>query len=542
MLNNFKSYLESIHVTPTSWLVGISGVLMARFFLEVFSNPTSSGFFSSDASTLLHYSLFFMVIVVIFMIILQIFAPDWRPAIPRLVAVSFPVIFIAPIVDFIASGGRGIKMLYLFDSPGRMFLSFFSFTNKSLGGGATIGLQIEIALVLLFVGLFVYLVSKNWGKAVISSLVLYAVIFILSSLPGVMNIIGGGADPTQNYFGQPLFFIQESIKNSATISNNINGSLQYSSAVRMFEVAFNFMMGRILFLILAIAAFLWFRLNFKEKLLAIIKNSRPERLAHCFLMISLGLFVSHIMFPLVKLNWNDWLSVAALFVSFLFSCLFAICVNDLADEKIDKISNQNRPLITGILNREDMKQSAFIFLVASLVSGFLAGYTAFFFILAFTALYYIYSASPARLKTIPFLSSFIIGLCTLAPVLAGFFLVSPIKYISAFPLKLALAVVVVFFLGSHIRDVKDIEGDRKAGVKTVPVLFGDKWGPRVVGIFAALAFLLVPIFLSAYFLLIAAIPVSLAVYYFVNRKPYAEKYIFITYFIFVLASILLLLA
>ncbi|MFH1714542.1 MAG: UbiA family prenyltransferase [Candidatus Nealsonbacteria bacterium] len=140
----------------------------------------------------------------------------------------------------------------------------------------------------------------------------------------------------------------------------------------------------------------------------------------------------------------------------------------------------------------------------------------------------------------PFFSSFIIGLCTLTAVMAGFFLLSPLKYVSTFPLRLALAVVVIFSLLISTRDMKDIEGDKKAGIKTVPIVFGDIWGPRVVGIFAALAFLLVPIFLRAYILFIAAIPAALAVYYLVNKKPYKEKYIFRTYFVFVLISLLFL--
>lgn len=89
--------------------------------------------------------------------------------------------------------------------------------------------------------------------------------------------------------------------------------------------------------------------------------------------------------------------------------------------------------------------------------------------------------------------------------------------------------------------MKDIEGDKTAGIKTVPLLFGDIWGLRVVGIFTGLAFLLVPIFLNTYILLAPAIPAALIAYYFINKKPFKEKYIFRTYFAFVLASLLLLL-
>jgi len=539
MLNNFKTYLEKIQVTPLSWLAGISGVLMVRFFLESFSNPSSSGFFASDASTLVHYYLFFLAVAVVFMIFLQLVIPSWKKVIPQLTAISFLAVLIGPIADFIISGGKGFRMAYLFDTPKEMLVSFFTFFGGNLYTGVTLGIRIEIVLMLLFIGLLVYFIEKSWFRAIVSVISLYILIFIFLSLPGVMNAIGG-QDMAGNYFKEPLTFIQKSIENSVTISNNLHNSLEYSSFVRLFEIAFNFLIGKVFFLILTVATFVWFRLNFKEKLRAVIKNSRPERVTHYFLMIFVGLFVAYSIFPNIRLNWNDSLSVLVLCLAFYFSWMFAVSTNDIVDEEIDAVSDPTRPLIANSLSKKDMKESAVIFLVATLISGFLAGYTAFFFILTFTALYYIYSVPPTRFKTIPFFSSFIIGLCCLTAVLAGFFLISPFKYVSVFPSKLALAVVAIFSLLVNVRDMKDIEGDKKVGIKTVPIIFGDIWGPRVVGIFASISFLLIPIFMSSYVLFASAIPASLVVYYFINRKPYKEKYIFRIYFAFILASFFLL--
>lgn len=404
-----------------NWLLSISGILMVRFFLESLSSHTSSGYFASDVSTLIHYYLFFLSMAVVFMIFLQKILPSWRHVAPQLIALSFIMIFIAPIADWVISGGKGLTMTYLFDSPREMFVSLLTFFGKNLYVGITWGLRIEIALVVLFIGFFVYFVEKSLKRAVISIVSFYVLIFGFLSLPGIISIISGGNNMVQNYFGQPLFFIQKSIENSATVLNNIHSSLEYSSKVRLFEIAFNFLMGKILFLFLISSTFFWFNLNLKNKLKAIIKNSRPERVTHYLLMIFLGLFIAHSIFPTVKFNWNDWLSIIVLCFSFYFSWMFAVCVNDIVDEGIDAVSNTNRPLIEKTLSKEDMKQSAFIFLIASLISGFLAGYTAFFFVLTFTGLYYIYSAPPVRLKLIPFLSSFIIGICCLTAVLAGFF-------------------------------------------------------------------------------------------------------------------------
>jgi len=470
------------------------------------------------------------------MIFFHFVIPSWRKAVPQFIALASPILFLPPIVDWIISGGKGIKMTYLFNTPKEMIYSFLSIFSHKVGV-ATVGIKIEIILALLLFGVLVYFIQRSWKRAVISPLILYIIIFLFASLPGLVSIIGqvGRLFPTS-----PLLFFQNSIAGSSTIDNNLHGSLQYGSVVRLIEISFNFMMGKILFLISSVLASLWFYLNFKEKLKAVFHNFRIERVAHYIFTMFVGIFAAYIIFGPVKFNWNDWLSLIILCLSFCFSGIFAICLNDMADEDIDKVSNPGRPLITGSLSREDMKQTAFVSLVATLISGFLAGYTAFFFILAFNALYYIYSVPPTRFKLIPFFSSFIISLCYLTAMFAGFFLVSPVKYVSAFPPKFAVAVIVIIVLLSHARDMKDIEGDRAAGVKTVPVIFGDIWGPRVVGFLSSLSYVLVPVFLGMHLLFISAIPAALANYYFVNKRLYSEKPLFRTYFFFVLASSLLL--
>lgn len=533
MLTHFENYLEKIRVTPIGWLLGVSGVLIIRFFLESLSNPTSSGLFASDASTLVHYFLFFMAGLMILLVFFQVALPKWKNIIPQFMALSLPVIFVPPIIDWLVSGGKGIKMTYFFDTPQGLLYSFFHFGSAS----TSIGLRGEVALALLGVGFLVFSVQRSWKRAVLSSLTFYGIVLLLASIPSLVSAIGqaGGLLPTD-----PVSFFKNVISVSLTTSNNLHGAFLYSSPVRLLEIGFNFIMGKILFLIGVSAASLWFYINFKEKFMAVIRNSRIERIAHYILTIFVGMAAAFVKFYPLKLNWNDWLSAVMLALSFFFSCLFAICVNDMADEDIDKVSNKDRPLITGDLSKEDMKQLAGVFILASFVSGFLAGYTAFFFILAFTSLYYVYSAAPTRFKLIPLFSSFLIGLCYLTAALAGFFLISPVKYVSAFPPRLAVAVVVITMLLAHARDLKDMQGDRIAGIKTVSVLFGEIWGPRVVGVLAFVSFFLLPIFADIPVLFISAVPSGIISYYFINKKPYSEKPLVRTYFFFVLTSLCLL--
>lgn len=531
MIDKFKSYLESIVLTPTSWLIGISSTLMVRFFLEALSSKSSSGIVASDASTLVHYYLFFLSFALGSCMFFYFAIPKWQKVLPQMVIYLFVLTLLAPILDFIISRGNGLSMAYIFYNPKDLFhslLTFFGGTN-----GITFGIRIEVVIIILLSTFFIYKIQKSFLRAVIGAIILYLSIFVFVGMPSFISILSNANSPLQ--------FLGSSITNSSTFQNNLHGTLLYGYPVRALEIGFNFLMGKIWFLVAVLLAGVWFVLNQNKKFIHIIKNSRPERVAFHLLAVCAGFYLAWVSSPPAMFSWIDVLSVTTLLLSFYFSWMFAVSINDIADEKIDLISNSSRPLITKTVSIDNMRQVSIIFLLASLIGGFLAGYYAFFLILTFTTLYYIYSAPPTRYKQIPFFSSFIIGLCVLSEVMSGFFLISASKLISAFPIKTIVAIVISVFLWSNIRDLKDIEGDSKEGIKTIPVLFGPVWGARVVGIMAALAYLLFPLFVDATPLFLLSVPSAVLTYYYSVKKPYHEKFLFMIYFLFVaLLSLFLL--
>lgn len=531
MINAIKKYLESVNVTPISWLIGIIGIVFVRCFLESLSSPSAQGLLSIQFSTLLHYFLFYMAFALVFMIYVRKVVPSFRHVAAVLGVLALTALFIAPILDWVITQGRGTTMAYLFDTPREMLTSLLTF----FGSGVTIGIRIEAFLILLGFGIFVYLSEKSWVRALVSTLGLYFIIYIFLSFPSVISLIFGRG------FSEPLGYLSYTLAHSQTLLNNLHPSFRYSTDIGIIEIGFNFFIAKIWFLASVVFALIYFRNLARAKFVAMFKNSRPERVAHYVFMLLIGMLASYSVIPLWRFNFADYLSLIVLLLSIYFSWMFAVCVNDVVDEEIDKVSNTDRPLIEGGLTKDDMKTGSLLFLFASLVGGYFSGYASFFFLTAFTALYYIYSAPPTRFKLIPFFSSFLIGLCCLAVVLAGFFLTIPLKSGALVPTKLVYGVVIIFFLWSHIRDMKDIEGDSKAGVKTVPVIFGPKWGPRVVGVLAGLAYLLVPVFTKFYSLVPIALGAALLTYFFSIKKPYREKPLFFVYDGFVILSIATLL-
>jgi 4-hydroxybenzoate polyprenyltransferase len=528
MLEKMKEKLSNIEVTLVTWLLSLSGILMIRFFLEAISSPTSTGVIASDAPTLIHYFLFYLGVGLGLMLILQVIVPTWKKVLPQAILFVLTLTFIPPIIDWITSGGRGVTMAYLFESPAEMGRSFLTFFGPFVPAGITLGIRVELAILILGVGVFVYCVRKSILRSLVAMIVLYVVAFVAISLPGIIStlagVFGGGYIETHQ-------FIQTSILQSSTLADNIHGTLRYGSLVRMLEIGFDFMIGRIWFIVSAALAGVWFFTNFKRQTSAILKNSRLGRIVHYIFMVLLGAFVAYRLAHF-SMNWNDWLVMVILLSAFYFAWMFAVCVNDIFDIEIDRVSNSERPITSGSLSVSETKSAAYIFLVLSLVGAYLCGYYAFFCILAFTALYYVYSAPPVRLKRIPFLSVFVVGFCSLATVMAGFFTFSPLKEVSAFPANLIIAVVVIFSLLPQIKDIKDIEGDRVAGIMTLPTLFGAVWGPRIVGLLAGLAYLVVPLLASTPALFIGAIPAAGITYWLAVRKPYVEGPIFIVYGLF----------
>lgn len=531
MIQKLENLLKKSSANPVQWLLGISGIFMVRFFLEAFSSNTSSGIIASDASTLVHYYLFFMGVALSTMIFLYFAIPNWRQYLPQFVSLAFLIILIAPLADFIISKAivkdSGFTMAYLFDSPKQLLHSFFTFFGPNWKHGITIGIRIELALILIFTGFLIYKIRRNLIKTIAFVILLYIIVFAFGALPSLISI-GSGGDPT--------IFLGKSIVASATFTDNLHTTLLYSSATRALEIGFNFLMAKILFLVCLILTFVYFYLNQKTKLVSIIKNSRPERISAYFTVIFFGMLLAHFIAPSIIFMWSDYISIVILLLSFYFSWMFAVCTNDIADQEIDLISNSSRPLITGNLSISDLKQSSCIFLITSLIAGYLSGFYAFFYILAFTALYYIYSMPPTRFKQIPFFSSFLISLCKLSCALAGFFLISSSKVLAIFPTEAIVGIIVFFTLFTNIRDLKDIEGDRAGGIKTLAVLFG----PKFVGILIALAYLLLPLFFSIPYLYITSLPAALLSYYFCIRKPYKEFPLFIIYFSSILLFALIL--
>ncbi|PJA87187.1 MAG: hypothetical protein CO141_00735, partial [Candidatus Moranbacteria bacterium CG_4_9_14_3_um_filter_42_9] len=101
-----------------------------------------------------------------------------------------------------------------------------------------------------------------------------------------------------------------------------------------------------------------------------------------------------------------------------------------------------------------------------------------------------YSAEPYRLKKFPGVATFISSIASLLILFVGFFLFSGDKNLTGLSWRVILLISTALTLSLPIKDFKDIEGDKKYGVWTIPVLLGESGGRLVVSAGVFISFML----------------------------------------------------
>ncbi|MCE9549386.1 UbiA family prenyltransferase [Candidatus Nomurabacteria bacterium] len=520
-MEKLRLLAQSVPITFTSWIISFTGIVFIRTLFEQFPSYQPGHFALIDAPTIIHYGVSYLAILVTLMVILVFFA---RTSLREIFAISifgFLIILLPPIIDIIWGGIGGQLISYFFATGKELSSQFITFFGWNISSGITLGIQIEIILVMIACYVYVYAVTKNILRSILASIAFYCLIFFIFSIPSILALF---LTP-QN---EPFNAVTKSIFSSHIIQNNIHPNFTATS-MGLFDLGFNKIMSGISIIIVMFSSTVLFFLGAQKKFLAVVKNSRPERILHYVLLFIFGS-------TLTQVDWfTNWVNIQTYFlalISFVFAWMFSVCQNDIQDEEIDAISNTNRPLVLKELSKSDMETASKIFLFFALLSAYSSSHYVLFFVSLFIFIYYIYSNPPLRLKRFTIFSSFLISLACLSAVMSGFFLLSPDKSILAFPLKIILAIVVLFTVVSNIRDIKDVEGDRALRIKTLPVLLGLEKAKKIIAGTIFFFFLITPWYLEIPFFMVPSVLVAILSWYFINKEDYKEWKFFVVYLIY----------
>ena len=144
--------------------------------------------------------------------------------------------------------------------------------------------------------------------------------------------------------------------------------------------------------------------------------------------------------------------------------------NDVADFEIDRINELDRPIAQGKVSRGEAMSLVILLWIVSIILSLSINLEAFLLCIAFLALGLAYSAPHVYLKGRSFMSKPVIsaiGIVTTS-LIGGVALgtLSPQVLFTGF------LFFVTLFGGTPLMDLKDIEGDRKSGYKTLVIMRG----------------------------------------------------------------------
>ena len=457
-----------------------------RSFVEAFSVKNFEYF--NNAMTIIHYNLFYVSLAISLMILFHLITRKNIISIARVVLTSFIVVIIPPIVDLIISQGKGLKVAYLMpgchdDLLARFFLFFGDLGKCSFG--VTMGIKTEIAFVLV-ASFFYFLINAKKTrilKSMLYTFFVYTVIFFYLAFPSILQVL---SLPFQLVNTLTDFFL--------VLTFTLIVLLSYLSR--------------------------------KEYLKAIVRDMRFLRLSHYIGMFIFGVMISGVEW--VKIRPESKIEMILILIALTFAWLYSVMSNNLEDVSIDEISNVDRPLVKNSIPVNRYATISWFVLALSLSYAALVSFKVFFFILVFIGNYFIYSMPPLKIKRIPVLSKLPIALNSLILLILGF---SMYNSVQSFPLVFYPLFLVGYTLVLNFIDIKDYEGDKKCGIKTLPTIMGLKKGKFLIGLFFVFIYVSVWFYFRGTFLVNLFLLFGFAQFYFINKKNYNERWVFVIYFI-----------
>mgnify|MGYP000132630159 CR=1 FL=1 len=166
----------------------------------------------------------------------------------------------------------------------------------------------------------------------------------------------------------------------------------------------------------------------------------------------------------------------ALIISTLLTAAGGYVINDFYDLEADKINKPNKVFIGKTIPKDHSRRFYFLLVILALWIGYYAFGPNTTYILYINVLLFLYSY---RLKRWPLIGNIAVSICT-AMVIYFLFITNPVIYlylsngVKKNSLMLLTNFTIFAFLISMVRelikDIEDIDGDKKVGYKTLPII------------------------------------------------------------------------
>ncbi len=505
------AYVEKHQGVTVGTGIGLlAAITLLRTFFENYSNPEPFGGFTAWF-IVLGFFLYYAGVMLLLTAFLSFLLKKKSSIVYGALILTSPIIISAPLFDLAVSRGEGYCMSYLGDHGWFLVKDFFTYFGPMANCGITPGIRFEIILVLIGIAMLVYRLTKSFWKTAIGVIGTYTILFANLAASGIIITVSKGF----GYVDANLFFSKllhtSLIPSIQTYVTTTNIYLENYAAGAIFMARFSWV---ICLLALLVVCYQQNKLAFK----AFLRDFRLARVIYYAFLALFGMRIAYQIggYPFIPHTFADILGYSIFFVVIALNFTFAATVNDIVDVPIDEVSNKHRPLISGALTVDQYRSIALILGTMIVTGSLLINYTVFICTVLFHICFYFYSVPPLRLKRHFIPGGILLALAGLITVMSGYGFFSLNTAFQSFPLKLSIFILVFLFLVVHIRDFKDIEGDAKEGIQTLPVVLGEKKARILIGALVLIGGIITGIGLYKYFEIFSLAIFALSATFFVS--------------------------
>lgn len=212
-------------------------------------------------------------------------------------------------------------------------------------------------------------------------------------------------------------------------------------------------------------------------------------------LLALG-FYGRLSFNSPLQTWTEFNFTPLIVGALLYSVLNGAsnAYNQVTDLEVDRINRPKRPIPSGKLTGKEALRFAYLGYAIGLIVAFFISIPFFIITALCLMITTLYSTPPVQLKKRFLISNMTIAFCqSWLFVLAGW-----VVYSFSNPLEPTLwfigMILFIFLIGAcGTKDFTEVEGDKRYGMKTLPVLYGNERAAKITGPFFVLPFLLIPV-------------------------------------------------
>lgn len=480
--------LEAVETAPLS-LASFTFSFLALIFVRLLVESGVNGFptepFAYHFFECSHTLLFFLFAFLCFLPVARIAgAATWTRA-ANLLLFGFLIVWTPPILDKLIFGDRTFWSFYELDGVTGLIGRFFTFFGDTPDIGITYGVRIEVALMTAGLTLYSFFRKRKVLPAMLVGLLTYLVFFVLGTFPSYVAIPIAAVE--RGLFGVSELDVARITLSPKPFLGADPADPRMSLSLRM----------SIVYAILSLAGAALFLFRTDPKVFrSLAGNLRvPQAVWHGGLLLLGAGFAIIFGNASFRPDFFEAAGIVLLVIATESAWFASVILNDFADQAIDRKTNRERPLPSKTVSEPLYRDIGVLAFGASLFFAGIVSMKAMLLLLAYQALAFLYSASPFRLKRFPVIASFLSAVAGIVILIAGFSALAPFSDISPVPPVILVFLGIAYAVTLPLKDFKDIEGDRKDGVYTLPVLLGADRAKAAIGTALFLCYAVSPVVL-----------------------------------------------